>query len=130
MAVLEMTTTLGFLLAVCVGVLSKIIYDWLANGRHDNKTTSNGNGNGHKTATLQKVADDVEFVKSTISKSDEDGSPLVYMPRELVRLVRDNYKLGVETNVLLGQILTEMKLNSELSRKVIEDIRVVSEKIK
>lgn len=105
-----------------LGLVGRIIYDWLKGPR-------NGNANGYR-AMQQDVAairdcharcrlnDGVTWLKEVHSKTDANGMPLFYFPSELKTMSQENNRLAREGNQVLSQIKEIMLKNNELLERI------------
>lgn len=105
-----------------LGLVGRIIYDWLKGPR-------NGNANGSR-AMQQDVAairdcharcrlnDGVTWLKEVHSKTDANGMPLFYFPSELKTMSQENNRLAREGNQVLSQIKEIMLKNNELLERI------------
>jgi hypothetical protein len=97
------------------GLVGKITFDWLATGRK-----KNGNGvskNLPCTEALSKIdamVHDVKWLHDAHDKTDEDGTPLWYIPRSLLVMTRTTAEKAVETNMHLREIRDVLKENGRI----------------
>lgn len=87
----------GLLIAVGAGVVSKICYDWLANGRNK------------KSGSIEIAIQDI---KDVVTKSDDEGALLIYTPREAIKLAREHNERSIETNFILKEIKELLQTNA------------------
>ena len=111
---------IGILISLTVGVLAKIVYDWLAANRGKD---SEAVLSERDESRLIKIVDDVEWIKEAHSKTDSDGLPLWYVPRELTKIAKDSNERGLETNLILKDIKMLLKDNSLVMRDLIKEVQ-------
>lgn len=89
--------------SICGGIATltgKIIFDWF-------KNKSNGNGNGKKNAMfniLRNTESKVDDIKNIVIKTDTNGLPLMYAPREWKKTLDVLNERTLTTNMLLTRI--------------------------
>ncbi len=89
--------------SICGGIATltgKILFDWIKNKRNNN----NGNGNGNKSAIfkiLRNTETKVDEVKNVVVKTDGNGLPLMYAPREWKKTLDILNERTLITNTLL-----------------------------
>ncbi len=103
----------------CVGLVGKIVFDWLKNAR-------NG-GNGRKIdlckacrEMVAQMSQDVRSMKDVHGRTDEDGVPLCYTPRDWGHRVENIENKSTELSTVLGQILVEIKRHNEIVLRLVD----------
>ena len=101
----------SIVIAIAVGVISKICYDWLVNrkGIDDSKTL--------------EMSDSITVIKEAVTKSDSEGTPLIYNPREAIKLSREHNERSLETNFILKDIKELLQENSLAMRDLMREVR-------
>jgi len=87
--------------AAAFGLVSKIIFDWLKNGRKKN------NPNHKFEKLLERIATDIRWMKDAHAKVDQNGVPLWYVPRDWKKQ--------------LDKIVKNTSHNSEMLRRILRD---------
>ena len=112
------------LVSITCGVIGKICYDWLANGRRSVSEINNKSVlDSRNESRLIKIGDEVEWLKDVHAKADSDGMPVWYVPRELKELVKESSERAFETNILLKDIKEVLKENGKLMRDVMHEVQ-------
>lgn len=102
----EVTTVI---VAIFVGVISKICYDWLAS--NNNKDSKN------------KDLDKLTSILEILSKTDSEGMPLIYVSRESQNLAKETAERVFETNIILKDIKGVLKENGAAMRDVMREMQ-------
>ena len=102
----------SIVIAIAVGVISKICYDWLSGSRAISKNSD--------TNELLKT---VNIIKELVTKSDSEGTPLIYNTREAIKLSKEHNDRSIETNFLLKDIKDLLKENGSLMREVMREVQ-------
>lgn len=106
-----------------LGVIGRIVYDWLRNPR----AASNGNGNRamaqdilaiRKCQEQCRCGEQVAWLKEMHSKTDANGLPLFYFPHEIKRQSEENNRLVLQGNQHLLTIKEILLKNNELLDRI------------
>jgi hypothetical protein len=97
-----------------LGFVSKVVFDWVKG--------KNGNGNGLRGVDMRDVARTVysmdEHMRTLMDiqcRTDADGVPMVYMPREYRSIMKEVAHNSRETNWYLKQLVEKLE---QLNRSV------------
>jgi len=67
---------------------------------------------------IDKIERYCEWLKEVHNKTDQDGVPLWYVPRELLLLIKHTSDNMIESNIHLKEIKNVLKENGELLKKL------------
>lgn len=115
-------TISAVLIAIAVGVLGKIVYDWLL-AKKPNSCTNESTLDARNESRLIKIGDEIDWLKDVHNKVDADGIPVWYSSRDLKVVVKEMADRGIETNLLLRSILEEIKDNGKLMCDVMREVQ-------
>ena len=104
----------SIVVAILIGIISKICYDWLRNNRE----------NSHDIKIV-KMCEEVEWLKEAHSKTDSDGLPVWYVPRELQKIAKENSERAFETNIILKEIKEILRESNVSMREVMREIQTL-----
>jgi len=110
------------LAAIGVGVIGKIVYDWL-NTKRVPADSNKSSLDTRNESRLIKIGDEVEWLKDIHAKADADGLPVWYVPRELKELVKESSERAMETNIILKDIKEILKENGILMRDLMREVQ-------
>ncbi len=83
----------------------------------------NGNGNGHATVRLSdEDRDALHAAAEVLSRTDEEGRPMVYFPRYVVKLMADQTSLMREQTALLSQMRQRLNEHEKVDEERFADI--------
>lgn len=106
---MEMTEILKIAGGLAVGLLGKIVWDWLKNGRGKKVIIKDSGASAEIKATLEEQRLLLAQLSSVLGKCDESGTPLCYMPREWKQLLASSVERGGQTNELLRHMTDEIR---------------------
>ena len=104
---------LGIIIAIAMGVLSKMCYDWITSGNQKN----------NKDDKSARMNENLEWLREMHAKTDSDGLPIWYVPRDLQKLAKENADRAFETNMILKDIKEVLKDNCIIMREVMREVQ-------
>ena len=96
------------------GFISKVLFDWIKGNGNGKKKNGNGYWNipSECRQKLDSIQDEVGWLKEVHNKTDENGMPIWYVPRDLLDSCKKTAESTRETVVLLQE-------NQELLRQML-----------
>ena len=113
----ENSMILTLLGVACVGLVGKIVFDWLKSARNGGNKIDLCRGCREK---VTHMAQEVRWIKDAHDKVDDGGVPLWYVPREWGRRVESIEDGTLELKTVLGSILVEIKRHNEIVLKLLD----------
>jgi hypothetical protein len=102
------------------GVVGKIIFDWLKGGRRKRSASETATPAIVQSAVedlcvkLEDIEDDVKWLRERHDKTDENGLPMWYVPRDLTRFLIASRERDGQQIELLNHIVSELKEHRNL----------------
>ena len=106
---MEMTEILKIAGGLAAGLLGKIVWDWLKNGRGKKVVVRESLASVEIKTSLEEQRLLLAQLNTILGKCDESGTPLCYMPREWKQLLASSVERGGQTNELLRHMTDEIR---------------------
>lgn len=107
-----------------MGLMGKIFFDWVKGSR-------NGNGKTKTNRIIQPVCpldrsnviDDLKWLKDQHSHFDEDGVPIWYMPRRMIKILEQLLEVNKKKQETLNKIDDVLHENKQILIEIVKDKR-------